>query len=900
MISGQRADRLSTAVRAVLEQLARFEERALEDVDFFNALAAKVAEAVDAERVGVGILEPEGIRMRGSFGFPLDVAETVVVPVSEDGAGLADRIVFQDVVFVGDLGNDPELEPYSDVIGVLGVRDAMAVGWRAGEQRFGVVVAFDSISADGFDADDVLVLRLASDVSAFIYRQRQVRKREQVLLALTDELSKLPTFEAMAAATCRVAGELLPGIECGIVEVPRATPGVLRTLSAPSGVGTLIDAVSDSSGTGAATVIATGRPLETDDLEGFSKHGATLAKAGYRRVRCLPITAGGALPDGRIALGTIGFLGRSRQPFTDDERTIMDELAKRLGVLAHRAELLAQQAEASAGLQVALEAAIEIGSSLDPPLVIGRLLRRATEALAADRATLSSIDGDDLVIEGSYAVDGTAFEVGRRYHYAMSQQFMTVLRTRQPLRETYRLEEAEESARPALAGMMHTVTVPIVEGEAVIATVTVSRRSDRAFTAADGRLLELVTAAAGIALQHARLFQETARGRASLQVALEAAEDVAAAVSLDDVIDKLLRRACDASGASHAVLGHVDGLAVVVDNSTYGEGVGLRWPVSEDVLETLRAGHPMQIENPAAHAPTPEHAAVVRGGWALTVPLVLESEMVGTIGLTRHGSRFTDDEIDSVRRLAPLAALLVRNARLLEDATQASRAKSDFLNMAGHELRTPLAVVRGYLSLVASGAYGDPPQEWQPVLALLDEKSRDLATMVESILVAARLQSGRLQLGSEEVDIIAVVRQAVDRAGAAAALTGGAVIGRYPVGGIAVRGDRLQLGVIVDNLLANAIKYSPPPAAVTVTVRRHRERVEVRVADRGRGVARAQWERIFEEFVRVEDPSGDFPAGTGLGLYIARQLAERYSGSLELESSELGVGSTFVLRLPVA
>ncbi len=348
------------------------------------------------------------------------------------------------------------------------------------------------------------------------------------------------------------------------------------------------------------------------------------------------------------------------------------------------------------------------------------------------------------------------------------------------------------------------------------------------------------------------------------------------------------------------MLGHIEGGAILVDSTTHGVGLGLRWPLSDEVRDALLAGRPAQRANPRSTAPSPEHAAVVAGDWALAVPLVLEGELVGVIGLGRPGSPFTDEDVDNARRLAPMAALLVRNARLLEEARQASRAKSDFLNMAGHELRTPLAVIRGYLSLVSSGAYGAPPAEWMPVLGLLDDKARELAAMVESILTAARLQSGRLHLGTEDVDIAAVVRQAVERAGAAAALTGGAVVGRYPGSPLDVRGDRTQLGVIVDNLLANAIKYSTPPAAVTATVVRRDHFAQVRVSDRGRGIAKDQWERIFEEFVRVEDPNREYPAGTGLGLYIARQLAQQYGGSLDIESSEPGKGSTFVLTLPLA
>jgi signal transduction histidine kinase len=594
----------------------------------------------------------------------------------------------------------------------------------------------------------------------------------------------------------------------------------------------------------------------------------------------------------------MSFLSRSSVPFSSEDQNLMDDLARRLGVVAHRGELLRQATEASTGFRAALDAAIDIGSSLDPPQVISRLLKRATEALAADRATLSSVDGEDLVIRGSYAVDGRAFEVGQRFRYAMSPQFLRLLETRQPLHERYRVEDLEADVRPAMEGFQHAITIPMVEEDRVVATLTVSRLSDRSFSHLDTRLLELVAAAAGIALQNASLFEETARSRTSLQLALEAAEDVAAATDISDVVAKLLRRACAAANATEAALGHLEGDEVVIDQATDSRGLGLRWPIGPDTKEALARGRPGQISNPRSLAPSSEHAASTSSDWALSVPLVLEGDVVGMLGLGRRESAFTEDEIDAVRRLSPVAALLVRNARLLEEAREASRAKSEFLNMAGHELRTPLAVVRGYLSLLATGAYGEAPAEWASVLTLLEDKSRELSVMVESILTAARLQSGRLQTSRERVDLVAILHHAVERAAAAAALSGGAVVGRYPHEPIYVEGDPTQLSVIVDNLLANAVKYSSPPAAVTAAVQHRDGAVEVRIADRGRGIPPEHKERIFEEFVRIDNLDRDYPPGTGLGLYIARQLAERYGGSLELEWSEPGRGSTFVLRLP--
>jgi signal transduction histidine kinase len=474
------------------------------------------------------------------------------------------------------------------------------------------------------------------------------------------------------------------------------------------------------------------------------------------------------------------------------------------------------------------------------------------------------------------------------------------METRQPLFETYRLEDMPEQARPQMADLRHTVTVPIVENDAVTGVVAVSRRTDRPFAAHEARLLELVTAAAGGALRNARLFQEAESGRRSLRIALEAAEDVAAATGLDDVIAKFLRSACAAAGAPYAALGHVEGEELVLDHSTHGLGVGLRWPMGAEVREAIALGRPAQVAAPRSRAPGPEHvSAILDAEWALTVPLVLEAELVGVISLGRPGPAFDAEEIDSVRRLAPVAALLLRNARLLEEARDASRSKSDFLNMAAHELRTPLAVIRGYLSMLGDGSLGPTPASWQPILGLLDDKSRDLGVIVDSLLTTARLQGGSLITVFTPVDLAAIVRDAVHRATTVAALTDGKIELSGANRPLRVRGDPEHLSRIADNLLGNALKYSSAPARVRVTVTSADGMAEIRVEDKGRGIRAADRERIFEQFVRVEDAENGYPPGTGLGLYIARQFTERHGGTLTVEWSEPGVGSRFLLRLPL-
>jgi signal transduction histidine kinase len=230
----------------------------------------------------------------------------------------------------------------------------------------------------------------------------------------------------------------------------------------------------------------------------------------------------------------------------------------------------------------------------------------------------------------------------------------------------------------------------------------------------------------------------------------------------------------------------------------------------------------------------------------------------------------------------------------------ASRVRSQFLNMAAHELRTPLAVIGGYLSMLADGTLGPAPASWETPLSVLVDKSRELAHLIDDILLAGRLEGGIARTAGRSMDLSETLGDAIRRAEPRAELLAANLEMRAPHSVVRVWADPDHVGRILDNLVNNAFNYSPAPPRVTVTVETDAESAVVRVEDKGRGVARDNRDRIFQQFVRVDDPADGYPPGTGLGLFISRALAERYGGSLELEWSELGVGSRFALRLPLA
>ena len=241
--------------------------------------------------------------------------------------------------------------------------------------------------------------------------------------------------------------------------------------------------------------------------------------------------------------------------------------------------------------------------------------------------------------------------------------------------------------------------------------------------------------------------------------------------------------------------------------------------------------------------------------------------------------------------------LLDRAERRRREAEAASASTSDFLNLAAHELRTPLSVLSGYASLLLDGSLGAPGDGWLESIRIIQAKAAELNRLVDSLLQAARVGASAVTGEAEPLDLVEVASEAVQRAGARARLQGATLMLSASPAPVMVHANGMQVSRILDNLIDNALTYSEPDPWVKVSVAPDGS---VDVEDRGPGIPVSEHDAIFERFLRVQDPSRPSPPGTGLGLYIARELARRYGGSLELASSAPGEGSRFRLSLPAA
>jgi signal transduction histidine kinase len=275
-----------------------------------------------------------------------------------------------------------------------------------------------------------------------------------------------------------------------------------------------------------------------------------------------------------------------------------------------------------------------------------------------------------------------------------------------------------------------------------------------------------------------------------------------------------------------------------------------------------------------------------------------------TIG-ARDGGGFDEAQMQRLSAVAHISGLALGNAMRYtlardhaERVAALERAKSDFLNLASHELRGPLTVVRGYMSMLADGTLGELTGRVPDVLGVVMERLEAMNRIVDQIIDTARLadhESAPMRV--QAVDLREAVEAAVGEA-----TTGRAprhrVDVRLPEKPVLVHADRRRLSIAIAHLVDNAVKFSPEGGEVEVHCLAEGSLAVLSVRDQGLGIAAADLPRIFTRFGRIVTPENSAIAGTGLGLYLARDTVRRHGGDITVESRP-GAGSVFTVTLPL-
>jgi two-component system, OmpR family, phosphate regulon sensor histidine kinase PhoR len=266
-----------------------------------------------------------------------------------------------------------------------------------------------------------------------------------------------------------------------------------------------------------------------------------------------------------------------------------------------------------------------------------------------------------------------------------------------------------------------------------------------------------------------------------------------------------------------------------------------------------------------------------------TVPLEIEGR---ELWISISGVKFEDGVVYAFRNLTEERAL--------------DELKSDFIATVSHELRTPLAAIYGCARTLLRPDVELGREDSARLLEVISQESERLTRIVSDILLASQIDAGRLRLKDDEIDVAALARDVVDQM--TAAFTGAERISLElvsPDSVMPVSGDEDKLRQILLNLIDNAVKYSPDGGRIEVRVEERDSGLRIAVRDEGLGIPHGDQQQIFGKFYRVDPQQTRGVRGTGLGLYICRELVRRMEGRVSVTSKE-GQGSTFVVDLPLA
>ncbi|RPI33958.1 MAG: GAF domain-containing protein [Chloroflexota bacterium] len=396
--------------------------------------------------------------------------------------------------------------------------------------------------------------------------------------------------------------------------------------------------------------------------------------------------------------------------------------------------------------------------------------------------------------------------------------------------------------RSVSLGWLTGVGLPLIARQQVIGVIFVFRSYPGVFSANDRALLQSFADQAAIAVNNAKLYTQVTNEKQRIDALLDSAADGILILAADHRVER-----CNPAFAR-----------------TVGMPVDEIWGSNhEDVIRWARH----------SGGPTLEQAEA--GGWPLTPHATLYVEG----DLQRDDGSTLPVGITYAAHKSPTGQLvnIIATVRDITHFREAEELKSTFISIISHELKTPVALIKGYVSTLRREDVIWDREIVKDSLEVIEEEADRLTELIENLLDASRLQAGGLKINFSDVAIDALASRIAERFGTQSSAH--TIEVDFPPDFPVIMGDETRLGQVLSNLLSNAIKYSPQGGKICITGQVMPEQVIVCVSDQGPGIAPSDIPHVFDRFYRSTDASRT-TKGAGLGLFLARAVVEAHNGRI--------------------
>ncbi len=800
------------------------------------------------------------------------------------------------------------------------VRSWLAVPLVAQERVIGIM-SIQSREPHAYDESHQRLLYAIADQAAVAIENARLHAQTQQELAERTTLNELAraisstldldvVLDTVMAETIRATGA-----ERGCLLLRDPATGELVFRAARNLDERVIDSEPfEISRTVAERVATEGVPVLTVNAKEDPRFGrrTSVIAYGLRSILCVPLiakgeTIGAIYVDNRLKVGQ----------FTERNLEFLTNIATQAAMAIRNAQLF----EAERKRAVQLETIREVSQRIVSILVLDELLAQVVE-LIRERFGYYHVHIFLVEPEAGYAElrAGTSAEgkAGRGSGVRIRLNAEGIISWVAGHGEPLLVNDVEKVPSfqfdHLLADTRAELAVPLRVGDRVLGVLDVQSDRVNAFDRSDLFVLQALGDQVAVAIENARLFNETQQRLAEVSTLYTVAQQTTTSLDLNEVLENIvsiIKRVLACRGCC----------IFLVDQETQelsiraASGLSDKWrdearlKVGEGISGQVAAtGRPIYIPDTHSYPGFIFFDPTVRS--LLAVPMTTKDRVIGTLNIDdTKVDAFTDDDGRLLSIAAAQAAVAIENAQLYKglkeraekleraynELKELDRLKSEFVQNVSHELRTPLTFVKAYVELLLDGTLGELNQRQRESLEIVAERTNTLTRLVRDIIALQQIERESLHLSL--VNLGEIAQMALLGAEVTARQAGIVLKADIPSDLPLVPGDRDRLNQVFDNLLGNAIKFSPDGGEVTIRVWDAGDVVEASISDNGIGIPADELEKIFERFYQVDGSTTRRFGGTGLGLAIVKRIVEAHGGRVWAES-EQGRGSTFFFTLP--